>query len=114
MVILLDGGVGKELLLQNDEIARDTRVTNGGVWSAVAAIDPQYHKALKLVHRDFMRSGSDLITANNYAITPRSEIFSLKEVVKYTGVACRLALEARHEHERDSEPASDGEKKRVR
>ena len=62
MVILLDGGVGKELLLQNDEIAQDARVTNGGMWSAVAAVDPRYREALKLVHLHFMRSGSDLIT----------------------------------------------------
>jgi homocysteine S-methyltransferase len=64
-IILLDGGMGSEL------IARGVEVPNyaTSIWSAKALIDDP--EAVLQVHRDYIEAGADVITINNYAVTPQ-------------------------------------------
>jgi len=57
-VILLDGGMGQELINRN--------VSGQGVlWSAKALFDNP--AAVQAVHEDYIRAGADVITTNSYA-----------------------------------------------
>lgn len=63
-VTLLDGGTGTELRMRGVEVP--SHVTS--IWSARALYaDPD---AVVAVHGDYIRAGADVITANNYAVTP--------------------------------------------
>jgi S-methylmethionine-dependent homocysteine/selenocysteine methylase len=63
-IILLDGGMGNELR------ARGVRVPSHvtSIWSAQALLDAP--DAVLEVHRDYIEAGADVITVNNYAVTP--------------------------------------------
>lgn len=63
-VVLLDGGMGTELLARGVEVP--DHITS--IWSAKALVaDPE---AVVGVHRDYIDAGADVITINNYAVTP--------------------------------------------
>jgi S-methylmethionine-dependent homocysteine/selenocysteine methylase len=63
-IVLLDGGMGNELR------ARGVRVPSHvtSIWSAQALLDEP--DAVLNVHRDYIEAGADVITVNNYAVTP--------------------------------------------
>jgi len=64
MVTLLDGGMGSELRLRGVEVASHTE----SFWSAKALLDdPQ---AVVEVHSAYIEAGVDVLTINNYAVTP--------------------------------------------
>ncbi|MEE2702488.1 MAG: homocysteine S-methyltransferase family protein [Myxococcota bacterium] len=61
---LLDGGTGTELRMRGIEVP--SHITS--IWSARALFaDPD---AVVRVHADYIAAGADVITANNYAVTP--------------------------------------------
>jgi len=64
MVTLLDGGMGFELQLRGVKVPSHTE----SIWSALALIeDPD---AVVDVHAAYIEAGADVLTINNYAVTP--------------------------------------------
>jgi len=64
VVTLLDGGIGFELKLRGVKVPSHTE----SIWSALALIeDPD---AVVDVHVDYIEAGADVLTINNYAVTP--------------------------------------------
>ena len=94
---LLDGGTGTELRARGIEVP--SHITS--IWSAQALYAAP--DAVVAVHRDYMEAGADVITANNYAVTPpllaREGIDDRFEELTRTAVA--LARQARDETGRD-------------
>jgi S-methylmethionine-dependent homocysteine/selenocysteine methylase len=64
MVTLLDGGMGSELRLRGFEVASHTE----SFWSAGALLDNP--EAVVDVHSAYIEAGADVLTINNYAVTP--------------------------------------------
>lgn len=63
-IILLDGGMGTELRARGVEVPDHTT----SIWSAKALrADPD---AIVGVHRDYIAAGAEVITINNYMLTP--------------------------------------------
>ncbi|MEH6557346.1 MAG: homocysteine S-methyltransferase family protein [Oceanicoccus sp.] len=60
-VILLDGGMGQELLRRSSQ-------TPHSMWSAKVLLDEP--EIVEAVHRDFIEAGARVITLNNYSVTP--------------------------------------------
>ena len=56
---VLDGGMGQELL------ARGMK-PNGTLWSANAILDENYHQLLSDTHRDFIKSGAEVIVTTTF------------------------------------------------
>lgn len=64
-ITLLDGAVGTELRTRGVQV----RSYKTSLWAALAAQEaPQ---ALTRLHRDYIDAGADIITVNNYAVTPK-------------------------------------------
>lgn len=63
-ITLLDGAMGSELLLRGVDVP--DYITS--IWSAKALNDAP-DTVLK-IHEDYIEAGADVITANNYAVTP--------------------------------------------
>ena len=64
MITLLDGGMGFELKLRGVGVPSHTE----SIWSALALIeDPD---AVVDVHAAYIEAGADVLTINNYAVTP--------------------------------------------
>lgn len=63
-VLLLDGATGTELRARGIEVP--SHVTS--IWSARALMEAP--DAVVEVHRDYIEAGADVVTANNYAVTP--------------------------------------------
>jgi S-methylmethionine-dependent homocysteine/selenocysteine methylase len=63
-VTLLDGAMGTELRARGVDVP--SHVTS--IWSAKALLEAP--EAVVQVHRDYIEAGADVITANNYAVTP--------------------------------------------
>lgn len=63
-LVLLDGGMGTELMARGVEVPN--HITS--IWSAKALVDDP--EAVVGVHRDYISAGADVITINNYAVTP--------------------------------------------
>lgn len=88
--ILLDGAMGTELWLRGVEVP--SHITS--IWSALALIDAP--DAVVEVHRDYIAAGADVITINNYAVTPpllaRNDLDHRLE--ELTGIAIDLAERA--------------------
>jgi S-methylmethionine-dependent homocysteine/selenocysteine methylase len=64
MVTLLDGGIGYELKLRGVKVPDHVE----SIWSALALIeDPD---AVVDVHADYIEAGADILTINNYTVTP--------------------------------------------
>ncbi|MEJ2581517.1 MAG: homocysteine S-methyltransferase family protein [Acidobacteriota bacterium] len=64
MITLLDGGIGFELKLRGVKVPSHTE----SIWSALALLeDPE---AVVDVHVDYIEAGADILTINNYAVTP--------------------------------------------
>ncbi|GLE09791.1 hypothetical protein PINS_up021651 [Pythium insidiosum] len=85
-VELLDGGTGEELFRRG--VPDDRKL-----WSATALVHSQHHHVLTQVHRAFLDAGSDMVTCNNYGVTPGVG-FREDDIVKYCDLAGRLARRA--------------------
>ena len=57
---ILDGGMGQELLAKGLK-------AKGSLWSATALIDKNYHQLIIDAHLDFIKSGAEVITTNNFS-----------------------------------------------
>lgn len=64
MITLLDGGMGSELRLRGVGVASHTE----SFWSAKALLDDP--EAVVDVHSAYIEAGADILTINNYAVTP--------------------------------------------
>lgn len=64
MVTLLDGGMGFELKLRGVGVPSHTE----SIWSALALIENP--DAVVDVHAAYIEAGADVLTINNYAVTP--------------------------------------------
>lgn len=87
-VILLDGGLGQELLARSAE--KPT-----GLWSAQALLDdPQL---VYRVHKDFFAAGADIATTNTYTLhRDRLGAFGIEDrFAELQRLACELAVRAR-------------------
>ena len=63
-ITLLDGATGTELRARGVHV-RDYK---SSLWSALACVEAP--EAVIKLHRDYLDAGSDIITVNNYAVTP--------------------------------------------
>lgn len=63
-ITLLDGGMGSELRARGFEVPDHIR----SIWSAKALMDAP--EAIVQIHRDYIDAGAEVITANNYMVTP--------------------------------------------
>lgn len=90
-ITILDGAMGTELR------ARGVKVPDykSSIWSALALIEAP--DAIRQLHGDYIAAGADVITANNYAVTPKLLAREGLEsrVEELTLIACKLATEAR-------------------
>ena len=59
-VRILDGGMGQHLLAKGLK-------SKGSLWSATALIDKNYHQLIIDAHLDFIKSGAEVITTNNFS-----------------------------------------------
>ena len=59
-VRILDGGMGQMLLAKGLK-------PKGSLWSATALVDEKYHELVVDTHLDFIKSGAEVITTNNFA-----------------------------------------------
>lgn len=59
-IVLLDGGMGQELLARSDRAATP-------LWSAQVMLDQP--ELVRCLHEDFIRAGANVITLNNYSAT---------------------------------------------
>ncbi|MDX2438353.1 MAG: homocysteine S-methyltransferase family protein [Acidobacteriota bacterium] len=90
MVTLLDGGMGFELKLRGVDVPSHTE----SIWSALALTeDPD---AVVDVHAAYIEAGADVLTINNYSVTP--PILDRQDmghrVEEMTGLAIDLAEKA--------------------
>jgi len=90
MITLLDGGMGYELKLRGVKVPDYTK----SIWSALALIeDPE---AVVDVHAAYIEAGADILTINNYSVTP--PILAREDmgdrVEELTGLAVDLAEKA--------------------
>ena len=81
-LILLDGGMGQELINRNAS-------GQGVLWSAKALFD--HPEAVQAVHEDYIRAGADVITTNSYACIRNN--FEPEGVVDRLGEMNRLSVE---------------------
>mmetsp|Transcript_40425 Transcript_40425/g.160480 ORF Transcript_40425/g.160480 Transcript_40425/m.160480 type:complete len:325 (-) Transcript_40425:2004-2978(-) len=86
-ITLFDGGTGEELFKRGVEQDRD-------IWSAVAIKKPEYHGTVVDVHRSYIEAGCDVLTANNFGVTPGVG-FGLADMMELSAKAVELAKEAR-------------------
>ena len=96
-ITLLDGGTGTELRAIGVEVPSHTT----SIWSAKALIDAP--DAVVEVHRDYIAAGADVITVNNYAVTPAllAREGLEQRLEELTTLAADLAQRARDESGRD-------------
>ena len=93
-IIILDGGMGREL-------ARRGAPFRQPEWSALALTEAP--EAVVQTHLDFIRAGSQVITANSYAVVPFhiGDRFE-HEAQTLADTACKLARQAAGESGRPS------------
>ena len=84
-LILLDGGMGQELINRNAS-------GQGVLWSAKALFD--HPEAVQAVHEDYIRAGADVITTNSYACIRNN--FEPEGLESRLGEMNRLAAELAH------------------
>jgi S-methylmethionine-dependent homocysteine/selenocysteine methylase len=90
MVTLLDGGIGYELKLRGVEVPSHL----DSIWSAQALMaDPE---AVVSVHHDYIGAGADVLTINNYSVTPQllDRVGMADRVEELTHLAVDLAERA--------------------
>jgi S-methylmethionine-dependent homocysteine/selenocysteine methylase len=83
-MIVLDGATGTEL-------GRRGVDTRGALFSAEALLSPEGIEALRQVHRDYVRAGAQVITADTFRTNPRKAGDRWREM---TALAVRIARES--------------------
>jgi homocysteine S-methyltransferase len=89
-VRILDGGMGQHLLAKGLK-------SKGSLWSATALIDKNYHQLIIDAHLDFIKSGAEVITTNNFSARRTRMIQNnVEELFNYANEkAGELALKAK-------------------
>jgi S-methylmethionine-dependent homocysteine/selenocysteine methylase len=91
-VVLLDGAMGAELRSRGVHV-RDYK---SSLWSALACVEAP--DAVVQLHRDYVDAGADIITVNNYAVTPvllaREGLEQEFERLTLKAVECAVAARA--------------------
>ena len=89
-VRILDGGMGQHLLAKGLK-------PKGTLWSATALIDKKYHQLIVDAHLDFIKSGAEVITTNNFSARRERMIQNnVEEYFNYANEkAGELALKAK-------------------
>ena len=93
-VLLLDGGLGRELRFRGVELSNT-------IWSAAALI--QAPQIIEDIHLDYVMAGADIITANTYGVI-RSDLAKAgieNRFAELNLLACELADKARKKSGRD-------------
>jgi S-methylmethionine-dependent homocysteine/selenocysteine methylase len=87
-VIILDGGMGRELRFRGVEIS-------DAIWSANALLVAP--DVVRQIHLDYITAGADIITTNTYGVIfdDLTEIGIEDRFAELNTLACNLALEAR-------------------
>ena len=87
--VLLDGAMGAELRARGVHV-RDYK---SSLWSALACVEAP--DAVIQLHRDYVDAGADIITVNNYAVTPallaREGLENSLEELTLKAVECAVA-----------------------
>ena len=93
-VVLLDGGMGQELLRRSSK-------NEHPIWSATVMLEEP--DIVRAVHEDYIRAGAKVVTINSYAVSrPRFEQFGLSDdFAPIQQAAIALATEAREAAEGD-------------
>lgn len=86
-IILLDGGLGEELL--NHGVPYDAKI-----WSARALVDSEYHTVVQKVHTMFIEAGAQCITTNSYGIVPGVGFTDHGDISELACIAGQLARAA--------------------
>jgi len=86
-IIILDGGTGTDIQRRGAPMSGDT-------WCADANLT--HPDIVRTVHRDYIRAGSDIITANTFATSPIlfSHLGRSNEIARVDAIAVTLAREA--------------------
>lgn len=88
-ITLLDGATGTELRARGVNV-RDYK---SSLWSALACVEAP--DAVTRLHRDYINAGADIITVNNYAVTPvlltREGLENELEALTVKAAQCALA-----------------------
>lgn len=96
--LLLDGGTGSELQRRGINVSRGVSEADGGTlgaWSATAMEDAP--EVVRAIHEDYLRVGSDIITANSYN-TNRGQLGTVglaDRMAEFSHLAMTLACDAR-------------------
>jgi len=90
-ITILDGAMGTELRKRGVRVAS----YKSSIWSAYALLEDP--KAVEDLHFDYIMAGSQVITANNYAVTRKllQREGMEDQLPELTALACRLAQHAR-------------------
>jgi homocysteine S-methyltransferase len=90
-VTLLDGAMGTELKARGASVP-DYR---NSIWSAMALV--RNPELVRQIHLDYIRAGTDVIIADNYAVVPKllARESMMDRLEELTRTACRLAGKAR-------------------
>lgn len=89
-MIILDGGMGQEL------IARAGKVTK--LWSVQALLDTP--EIVRQVHDDYFNAGADVATSNSYSLLPdRLESHGMEDRLEdLSRLACQIVCDSREAH----------------
>ena len=87
---ILDGGMGQELLARGME-------PKGTLRSANALVDENHHKLILNIHKDFIKSGADVIVTTTFTTRrKRLKENGLEDQFKYLNQkACEIAQKAK-------------------
>jgi S-methylmethionine-dependent homocysteine/selenocysteine methylase len=93
-IVLLDGGMGQELIARSSQPASP-------LWSAKVLVDEPHLVAA--VHRDYIEAGATVLTLNTYAVTPQRLAAQGREDLfePLQAQACALVTRVRDESGRD-------------
>jgi len=87
---IMDGGMGTALFASGVP-------KSSVIWSAGALVDPSYHETVISVHANYIESGADVITTNNYGVNPfyYMEYYGQEKyqdkIIEHTLLAAQLA-----------------------
>ncbi|NBC48635.1 MAG: homocysteine S-methyltransferase [Gammaproteobacteria bacterium] len=93
-IVLLDGGMGQELIARSSQPASP-------LWSAKILLDEP--ELVAAVHRDYIDAGATVLTLNSYAVTPQRLAAQGSEELfeRLQAQACEIVTRARDESGRD-------------
>ena len=89
-IAVLDGAMGRHLLGMG--------LPSTKLWSALALTESKYHDYVIQAHTDYLNSDCDIITTNNFSVSPFYGISDFESVSKLTKLSVSLANKARENY----------------